>query len=58
MTWPTSVFMGGYAPYVWGSYFLTLIALSGELWLLVRRNRRWPERMEVRPPANGRDVSR
>ena len=29
--------MGGYAFYVWGAYVLTLMAMGGELFLLVRR---------------------
>jgi heme exporter protein CcmD len=29
--------MGGYALYVWGSYALTLMALGGEVFLLLRR---------------------
>jgi heme exporter protein CcmD len=31
------VFMGGYAFYVWGSYVLTLMAMGGEVFLLLRR---------------------
>jgi heme exporter protein CcmD len=39
MTWPAFVSMGGYAVYVWSAYLLTLLALGGELLLLVRRRR-------------------
>jgi heme exporter protein CcmD len=31
--------MGGYAPYVWGAYLLTLTAMSGEVFLLIRRRK-------------------
>ena len=31
--------MGGYALYVWGSFALTLIAMGGEVLLLVRRQK-------------------
>ena len=39
MNWPGFVSMGGYAFYVWGSYALTLMAMSGEVILLLRRQR-------------------
>jgi heme exporter protein D len=32
--------MGGYAPYVWGAYGLTTLALALEGWLTRRRARR------------------
>jgi heme exporter protein D len=31
--------MGGYAPYVWGSVALCVVAMLGEPWLLRRRHR-------------------
>ena len=36
LTIPT---MGGYAFYVWGSYLLTIAAMAGEVFLLLRRRR-------------------
>ena len=32
--------MGGYAPYVWGSYGVTVLCIAIELWGLARRARR------------------
>lgn len=32
--------MGGYAPYVWGSYGLALVVLIYNAWIPVRRHRR------------------
>ena len=32
--------MGGYAPFVWGSYGVTLAVLLAEVWLLRRRRAR------------------
>ncbi len=32
--------MGGYAPYVWGSYGLALMVLVYNAWIPVRRHRR------------------
>jgi heme exporter protein CcmD len=32
--------MGGYAAYVWGAYGLTLAAMGGEVFVLVRRHRK------------------
>jgi heme exporter protein D len=32
--------MGGYAPYVWGSYGLALVALIYNAWMPIRRHRR------------------
>ena len=39
MSGPGFLSMGGYALYVWGSYALTLMALGGEVLLLLRRRR-------------------
>jgi heme exporter protein CcmD len=39
MNWPSFVSMGGYAFYVWGSYALTLMAMGGEVLLLLRRQK-------------------
>jgi heme exporter protein D len=32
--------MGGYGPYVWGSFGLTAVLMTVEPWLAVRRRRR------------------
>jgi heme exporter protein CcmD len=56
VSWRGQIFMGGYAFYVWSSYALTLVALSGEVWLLIRRRRRWREGIIARAPTNGRQV--
>jgi heme exporter protein D len=40
MSWSRFLFMGGYAFYVWGSYGLTLMAIGGEVLLLLRRRTR------------------
>jgi heme exporter protein CcmD len=37
MSWPGFLFMGGYGFYVWGAYVLTLMAMGGEVLLLLRR---------------------
>jgi heme exporter protein CcmD len=39
MNWPGIVSMGSYAFYVWGTYALTLMAMGGEVLLLLRRQR-------------------
>jgi heme exporter protein D len=39
MTWSEFFSMGGYALYVWGSYGLALIAIGGEILLLLRRQK-------------------
>ena len=39
MNWSEFFSMGGYAPYVWGSYGLAFIAMAGEVLLLLRRQR-------------------
>jgi heme exporter protein D len=31
--------MGGYAPYVWGSYGITFVLLGGEVLMLLKRKR-------------------
>jgi heme exporter protein D len=31
--------MGGYGPYVWGSYGVTLVLLGGEVLMLLKRRR-------------------
>jgi heme exporter protein D len=38
--------MGGYAPFVWGAYGVTLAALVVEVWLLRRRRSRALARVE------------
>jgi heme exporter protein D len=32
--------MGGYAPFVWGSYGVTVAAIAAEIWLVRQRRRR------------------
>jgi heme exporter protein D len=39
MDWSRFFSMGGYGFYVWGSYLVALIALGGEVLLLLRRKR-------------------
>jgi heme exporter protein D len=39
MTWSEFFSMGGYALYVWGAYGLALIAIGGEIVLLLRRRK-------------------
>lgn len=31
--------LGGYAAYIWPSYILTAVMLSGLSWMIIRRNR-------------------
>jgi heme exporter protein D len=47
MSWPDVMSMGGYAFYVWGSYALTLVAMSAEVWLLLRRHKAWQVDVEA-----------
>ena len=39
-SWENFLAMGGYAPYVWGSYLVTLALLIAEIVLLALRRRR------------------
>jgi heme exporter protein D len=39
MNWSKFFAMGGYAFYVWGSYGVALIAMGGEVILLLRRKK-------------------
>lgn len=39
MNWSKFFSMGGYAFYVWGSYLVALIAMGGEVLILMRRRR-------------------
>ncbi|HXM35748.1 MAG TPA: heme exporter protein CcmD [Pyrinomonadaceae bacterium] len=39
MNWSKFFSMGGYAFYVWGSYAVALIAMGGEVVLLLRRKK-------------------
>ncbi len=50
-------FMGGYAFYVWSAYALALLALGGEVWLLVRRERRWRNGLQANERAGAKEVS-
>jgi heme exporter protein D len=38
-SWSDFLSMGGYALYVWGSYAFALLAIGGEVLLLLRRKR-------------------
>jgi heme exporter protein D len=37
MTWSEFFYRGGYGFYVWGSYGVALIAMCGEVFVLLRR---------------------
>ena len=39
MSWSEFFSMGGYAFYVWGSYAVALVAIGGEVILLLRRKK-------------------
>ena len=39
MTWSELLSMGGYAFYVWGSYAVALVAMTGEVLFLLRRKK-------------------
>jgi heme exporter protein D len=39
MNWSEFFSMGGYAFYVWGSYVVALVAMGGEVFLLLRRRK-------------------
>lgn len=39
MDWSNFFSMGGYAFYVWGSYLVALVAIGGEVLLLLRRKK-------------------
>lgn len=39
MNWSKFFFMGGYAFYVWGSYGVALVAMAGEVIILLRRKK-------------------
>jgi heme exporter protein CcmD len=56
VSWRGLLFMGGYAFYVWSSYILTLVALGSEVWLLIRRRRRWREGINARAHTNARPM--
>lgn len=38
-SWSDFLSMGGYALYVWGSYVVSLLAIGGEILLLLRRKK-------------------
>lgn len=38
-SWSDFFSMGGYALYVWGSYVVSLLAIGGEILLLLRRKK-------------------
>ncbi len=38
-SWENFWHMGGYAPFVWGSYAVTFACIALELWLLARGKR-------------------
>ncbi len=39
MNWHDFIYMGGYGFYVWGSYVVALVAMGGEVFLLMRRKK-------------------
>ncbi len=43
-SWSDFLSMGGYAFYVWGSYLVALLAIGGEVALLLRRKKALLER--------------
>ncbi len=45
MDWEKFFSMGGYALYVWGSYLFALIAIGGEVLVLIRRRKSLLERV-------------
>jgi heme exporter protein D len=55
-TWETFWSMGGYAPFVWGSYGVTIAALAVEIWLVKARRRRALAELE-RIRRRGREAS-
>jgi heme exporter protein D len=40
MDWANFFSMGGYGFYVWGSYLAALIAIGGEVFILLRRKKK------------------
>jgi heme exporter protein D len=56
MSWLGFVSMGGYAFYVWGSYALTLMAMGGEVVLLLRRQRARRDDVNARVFRGSRQV--
>jgi heme exporter protein D len=57
MNWPPLVFMGGHGLYVWGSYALTVLALTGEVWLIIRRQKRHHGSIGANAYTDGRQRS-
>lgn len=52
--WDNFWAMGGYAPFVWGSYGVTLVVLAAEVWWLrVRRRRALAEVTRQRQRTRG-----
>jgi len=47
-SWQAFWAMGGHAPFVWGSYGVTLAVLAAELWLVRRRFKRARDEIESR----------
>ena len=43
--WEAFWAIGGYAPYVWGSYGVTLLAIAAEIWALAARRREVLQRL-------------
>ena len=39
MDWSKFLSMGGYGFYVWGSYLVSLVAIGGEVFFLIRRKK-------------------
>ena len=38
-SWSDFFSMGGYGVYVWGSYFMTVVCIAGEIILILKRRR-------------------
>jgi heme exporter protein D len=55
-TWESFWAMGGYAPFVWGSYGVTIAAIAIEIWLVKARRRRALAELE-RVRRRGREAS-
>jgi heme exporter protein CcmD len=58
MTWPGNAVMGDYAFYVWGSFGLMVMALGGEVLLLLRRRRAQRDNLNATRARGSRQVQR
>jgi heme exporter protein D len=55
MDWSNFFSMGGYAFYVWGSYLVALIAMAGEVFILIRRRKNLRKRSNPSVDFSGSD---